>query len=472
MDNNKPNNNLTATELALLRHARRMQNGNIEMPKKKEAPKKEETPKMEVKPQTTKPVEQKPVKETKPVVKNNTEVKKQDPKVVVKKDEKVVKNEDAKEAPKKENKADKKGLHKPVKAKKKFNKKKKEKKAKVKRARKVRAGVIIFAIAGLIGTALLTGLPQKGYQLLEQKRIERNLEKKKMPTPMETLNNVQNNNDEQVSVIPQEEPQEYIEYISGELIDSDYKFDEGITPEYLKSINPTLSANTAWIEIPGTKIDYQVVLPSTENIDKVPGLREAINKSGMDEETYMNNYYLKHTVAGTSSDWGTLYMDIDNEPLDQHTVLLDDVSAIYGHHMMDGSMFTGLDKYKKDKTGSYYAEHPFGVIYTDDGMCYKMNYIGCVVVSGNDSNNIKVGNFNNIYEKQQFIDNFLAMAKEQGYYTAYDHIDVTEDTKFLETITCSYAHDNDRLVPLWQLEKCAIKDINLPGYEVGKGKGR
>lgn len=411
--------------------------------------------KEEVKPKKT---ESKPVKVVKAEKPKTEKVKKTEDKPI--KVVKVKKPEEKKPEVKKEEKK----VEKPVKA-----KIVKEKKPKTRKKLKIsKKAIPIFVVIALSGFLVYkSGLIQNAItKLTTTKYVKEN-----PGVTDETLIEHDYSDIEQPSIEePIEEP-EYIEYISGELLDSGYDFNKDITPSYLKSLNPTLSETTAWIEIPGTKINYPFVFPSVDNINKVEGLRDSISTSVYDDYEYMNMYYLKHTMNDTKSDWGTLYQDVYTEPLNQHSNELSDMSVIYGHHMMDGSMFTGLDRWKKDSDGKYGNEHPFGVIYTDDGLCYKLTFITSRVVSGDDYTNINPGNFNSVEDKQAFIDEVIAQAKKDGNFTLDEYI-VDEDTKFMSLVTCSYRQQNDRYVLIGVLEKQAIKDINIDGYEIGKKKER
>ena len=415
-------------------------------------------------PKVEKPVkkEEKPIKPTT----TKTEVKKKEEPVKVvksKKVEKPIKPEVKKE-------------EKPIKVKK---ARKVVKKAEKKKTTKPRKNLKVFKKAMPVFIALAAG----GAFIIASGVIQNSIDKyreKQYLNAQKTLSAEESlrNSTGYVNYNYQEEPElqpvvieDDTEYISGEFIDNGYKFNESLTPEYLKGINPTLSSTTAWIEIPGTKIDYPFVLPSTANIDKVEGLRDSVNRSEYNETDYMNMYFLKHTINDAKSDWGTLYQDIYTQPLNQHSDKLSDMSVIYGHHMQDGSMFTGLDKWKKDKDGTYGAEHPYGVIYTDDGLCYKLTFITSRVVSGNDSSNIHSGDFKSVEDKQAFIDEAIAQAKRDGNFTL-DGYTVDEDTKFMSLVTCSYRQQNDRYVLIGVLEKAAIKDITIDGYEIGKKKER
>ena len=91
-----------------------------------------------------------------------------------------------------------------------------------------------------------------------------------------------------------------------------------------------------WIHIPSSKIDYPIL-------------------QGED-----NEYYLKRTWKGHRNPVGSIFLETRNSSdfTDWHTI-------IYGHNMSDGSMFGGLERYKKQ---DYWEKHPYVYIVTDLGV--------------------------------------------------------------------------------------------------------
>ena len=80
----------------------------------------------------------------------------------------------------------------------------------------------------------------------------------------------------------------------------------------LQDINSDLYA---WIKIPGTVIDYPVAQSSNGD----------------------DNYYLHHNYMGDYEFAGTIYSQIHNTKY-----FVERVTVLYGHNMLDGSMFAGL----------------------------------------------------------------------------------------------------------------------------------
>ena len=90
----------------------------------------------------------------------------------------------------------------------------------------------------------------------------------------------------------------------------------------LEKINPDV---VGWLKMEDTVIDYPIV-------------------HGKD-----NDYYLDHIFDGTHYTFGTIFIDFRNRP-----VFEDDITVIYGHAMLDGSMFKSLEQFESQ---SYADEH-------------------------------------------------------------------------------------------------------------------
>lgn len=116
----------------------------------------------------------------------------------------------------------------------------------------------------------------------------------------------------------------------------------------LREINPDI---VAWIYIEGTKINYPIV-------------------QGED-----NSYYLKHLFSGEWNGSGCIFLDFRNDAsfADRHSI-------IYGHHMKNGTMFTDLDKYKKQE---FFDEHPVALLLTPDKN-YKVDFFAGYVAAPQD----------------------------------------------------------------------------------------
>lgn len=103
--------------------------------------------------------------------------------------------------------------------------------------------------------------------------------------------------------------------------------------EALWEVNPDV---LGWIRIPRTKINY----PITQGED--------------------NTYYLEYSWDKSLNVCGAIFMECLNSP-----DLTDFNTIIYGHNMLDGSMFAALQNYSIQ---SYYGSHPYVYLLTREGV--------------------------------------------------------------------------------------------------------
>lgn len=169
----------------------------------------------------------------------------------------------------------------------------------------------------------------------------------------------------------------------------------------------------AWLQVPGTVIDYPVMW--------TPG----------DE-----NYYLKRGFDGKSNQNGCLILDTDSslEPLTTNLI-------IHGHNMKSGAMFGDLSEYESEE---YCQEHKSIILYTES---LRRNYEVIAVfrsqVFKKSDNVFKFYKFfqaDSQEEFDDFYDNIMAMSIYDTGVTAQfgDH--------FLTLSTCSYHVDRGRFV--------------------------
>lgn len=92
----------------------------------------------------------------------------------------------------------------------------------------------------------------------------------------------------------------------------------------------------AWIRIPGTAVDYPILQSATEADD----------------------YYLNTTIDGKKGYPGSIYTEKYNS-----TAFTDPVTVVYGHDMLEGTMFTDLHKYE-DR--AFFDSNPYLYIYLPD----------------------------------------------------------------------------------------------------------
>ncbi|MCL2587879.1 MAG: class B sortase [Oscillospiraceae bacterium] len=92
---------------------------------------------------------------------------------------------------------------------------------------------------------------------------------------------------------------------------------ESIDFDVLRTLNP---GTIGWIDVPDTGISYPLI-------------------QGSD-----NNRYLHHTFLGVRNNSGAIFLDYRNAP-----DFTDALTIVYGHNMLDGSMFAPLHGWSGDR---------------------------------------------------------------------------------------------------------------------------
>ena len=170
---------------------------------------------------------------------------------------------------------------------------------------------------------------------------------------------------------------------------------------------PYIKNCVAWIEIPGTDIDYPVM------------------QNQGDPE-----YYLRRNYKGEYSYSGTPFLD------DNCNIRLSKNLIVYGHNMKDGTMFSDLTKYKDLK---FCTEHQ-KMKLTIDGITYNYTLYAVCSVDASDgwytfTNEVSEDNFAELLSHIQNRSSYISSTEQAEYG---DH--------FLTLSTCDYASDDSRLI--------------------------
>lgn len=182
----------------------------------------------------------------------------------------------------------------------------------------------------------------------------------------------------------------------------------------LKSINEDV---IGWLSLENTVIDYPVV------------------------KGYNNDYYLNHLYTGEYNSLGTLFVDFRNRDL-----FIDQISVIYGHSMLNGSMFFILERYKNQ---SFYEDHKQFVFDTPDQRYILEPYAGKVVDA-----KIPFLQFNFTSKKEYFdyISEFIATSTFRADF------EPSEDDKTVMMIKCSADYEDARYVLLCRVREVRFSD--------------
>jgi sortase B len=187
---------------------------------------------------------------------------------------------------------------------------------------------------------------------------------------------------------------------------------ENINNNYnLENILKINSDVIGWIRIDGTNINY----PIMQN----------------------GNYYLHRNIYKNYSSHGTPYL------AEYCNLKTSDNLIIYGHHMNDNTMFSGLVNYKNY---NYYKNHKYIHFYTlENGQTIESIYeivIAFKTIVYSD-NGFKYYNYTNFYDEQEF-NSFVENSRILELYNT--GVDLKYGDKLLTLSTCEYSQKNGRMV--------------------------
>lgn len=158
----------------------------------------------------------------------------------------------------------------------------------------------------------------------------------------------------------------------------------------------------AWIQIPGTKIDYPI-----------------LQRTGDDA------YYLTHTYTGKKKKEGAIYTESLNS-LD----FSDPNTVIYGHNMKNGSMFRQLHEYE-DR--AFFEEYPDVYIYTPEK---RYHYQIFAAYKSDDSHILKSYDFSDANIFSKYLQEILAKRSNMSNNIRSD-VHLGEDSKIITLSTCT-----------------------------------
>ncbi|MBP9675416.1 MAG: class B sortase [Anaerolineaceae bacterium] len=181
-----------------------------------------------------------------------------------------------------------------------------------------------------------------------------------------------------------------------------------IIPGSIMDFSPLIEINAdtvGWLIAEDTAIDYPLVQASD------------------------NVYYLTHLFNKDTNKLGSLFMDYRNQ-----RDFTDRTTIIYGHNMLDNSMFASLTDYEQQE---YFENHPVMRLYTPQGD-YSVKLFAGFVESGNSE-----------FIRLTFKDDadFLAYIKQLKSKSTFDSIvEVQAQDRIIALSTCSYNFNNARYV--------------------------
>lgn len=150
----------------------------------------------------------------------------------------------------------------------------------------------------------------------------------------------------------------------------------------------------AWLQLPGTPLDYPVML-------------------GAD-----NQFYLNHLPDGSKNALGSLFLDCRTEEDSPHLI-------VYGHNGTGGTMFGLLERYE---SRDYYSEHKALTLATADRVYVCPIFSVRRVEAGSGAYNLK-------FEGESSLTGYIDQAAAESLYS----IDVVPEgtSKILTLSTCT-----------------------------------
>lgn len=204
----------------------------------------------------------------------------------------------------------------------------------------------------------------------------------------------------------------FVTYESAELPSVIKKFQPTGTDELkIDDIKNEVNDNiVGWINIFDTSINYPIV-------------------QGKDNLEYLNKNYL-HEYSTP----GSIFLDYRNK-----NDFEDDFSVIYGHNLINNTMFGGLIKFEKS---DYFNKHLDGMLYTSKGN-YKISVLAFSILSSDD----------NVYNMIIKANNHNLEVKDYLIGKAKNKVDISldENDKLLLLSTCRADSDDNRSTLLVKL---------------------
>ncbi len=254
-------------------------------------------------------------------------------------------------------------------------------------------GAIFLALVAIVLIALIV-FREKGIK----EQLDNVEELKETETQEEVVETETNNNE------PEEDVEEEIQIVCDDLSEYDI-------PDLHLNFNSLYSANPnifAWINIPGTKVDYPILQHPTDTA-----------------------YYLNHNIDGSEGYPGCLYTEYYNS-----TEMTSFNTIIYGHNMKDGSMFHTLHSYEKE---DFLKENPYIYIFTPKG---TIVYEIFAATQYSDKHILFEYDFEKKEDRQKFIDT----VKDWDNAVVDEDADVTADSKLITLSTCVSPSSSKRFI--------------------------
>lgn len=167
--------------------------------------------------------------------------------------------------------------------------------------------------------------------------------------------------------------------------------------EKLKKANPHIYA---WINVPGTKVDYPILRSPDDNA-----------------------FYLNHTINGQKSLYGSIYTE-DYNGMD----FMDFNTLLYGHNMKNGTMFGSL---KKFRDASFFEENRYINVYMENRILKYEIFAAC---TWDNKHILATRNFDLETNRTLYIEDIFAVRDMKSQIKK--DITVTSEDRLITLSTC------------------------------------
>ena len=176
----------------------------------------------------------------------------------------------------------------------------------------------------------------------------------------------------------------------------------------LLDINPDICG---WIYIPGTNVDYPIA--------------QSLNGD--------DNFYLSHNIYGQYQFSGTIYSQSMNR-----RDFKDPVTVLYGHNMLNGSMFATLHRFSDE---DFFNKHTTCFVRTRDRLLTYLIYSAYVY---DDRHIMNSFDFHNEGSLMSYLDSTLDPRTYSGIVR--EGIELSPDSRVLTLSTCTNGGSNTRFL--------------------------
>ena len=168
----------------------------------------------------------------------------------------------------------------------------------------------------------------------------------------------------------------------------------------------------AWVRIPNTRIDYPIL-------------------QGMDKE---EGFYLTHDMHLEKNMYGAVYTEKENNQdfTSRHAV-------VYGHNMLDGSMFGGLHHFQEE---SFLRNNRFFYIYLEKE---KLTYEIFAAYQFRDIHLLKTFPVNEEVTYREYLEMIPTLVEESGG-NYIQNINMDAESTIVTLSTCTNANDTNRFL--------------------------